>query len=650
MTDLSQKPFKKLEDELAELCRRLAELQHVQTNNRQEKAALPNQGESFAWNAQLGYACCKMLFENNVPSDFIYLEVNEAFEKLTGLKEVVGRRVTEILPGIKTDHPEWLEIYGRVALSGRPEKLESYIESLKIWLSVSVYSSEKDIFVTLINNITESKQAEGALRLSNDYNRSLIEASLDPLVTIALNGQITDVNAATEAVTGLSRAELVGTDFSDYFTRPDLARAGYQQVFREGAVIDYPLEIRHRGGQVYSVLYNASVYRDSAGKVIGIFAAARDITERKRVEEALRLANDYNRSLIEASLDPLVTIGPNGQITDVNAATEWITGYRRTELVGTDFSDYFTRPDLARAGYQRVFREGVVHDYPLEIRSRDGRCYAVLYNASVYRDAAGEVIGVFAAARDITERRRAEEALQAAQAELEKRVLERTAELQAANDELETLVRTMAHDLRTPLRAMAGYSHLLDENEALQLDEESRHAVNRVKLGSKRMGQVIDGLMDYMQLRTQVVCRQKVDACSLAREVVSRLQSTLPPARQVYFTIGDLPPCRADPDLLQIVFANLLENAVKFTESCPEAQIEVGGQDGAYFVRDNGIGFDPQYAEKIFSIFERLHRADEFEGMGIGLAMAKRIIERHGGRIWAESQSGKGAVFYFTLE
>jgi PAS domain S-box-containing protein len=280
------------------------------------------------------------------------------------------------------------------------------------------------------------RQKEEAVHRANAYNRSLIEASPDPLVTIGPDGKITDVNAATEAVTGCARAALIGTDFSDYFTDPEKARAGYQQVFREGLVRDYPLELRRRDGAITSVLYNASVYRDESGKVIGLFAAARDITARKLAEEAVRRASAYNRSLIEASLDPLVTIGPDGRITDVNAATEAVTGWARTALIGRDFSDYFTDPEKARAGYQEVFREGLVRDYPLELRHRAGRITSVLYNASVYRDEGGRVIGVFAAARDITERKRAEEEIRRLNADLERRVAERTAQLQAANDGL----------------------------------------------------------------------------------------------------------------------------------------------------------------------------------------------------------------------
>src|SRR5574337_302370 len=230
---------------------------------------------------------------------------------------------------------------------------------------------------------------------ASEYARSLIEASLDPLVTISPEGKITDVNEATVKVTGVPRDRLIGTVFSDYFTEPEQAREGYQQVFQQGFVTDYPLTIRHRDGKLTDVLYNASVYKDTRGNVLGVFAAARDVTAQKQ-------ASEYARSLIEASLDPLVTISPQGKITDVNEASIKVTGVPREELIGTDFSNYFTEPEKARQGYQQVFAKGSVTDYPLTIRHNDGRLTAVLYNASVYKDARGNVLGVFAAARDVT--------------------------------------------------------------------------------------------------------------------------------------------------------------------------------------------------------------------------------------------------------
>jgi PAS domain S-box-containing protein len=246
--------------------------------------------------------------EKGKPVDYVFLGTNEAFEKMTGLKRgnVIGKKVTEVLPGIEKDPADWIGIYGKVALTGQPVTFESFAQPLQKWYSVSAYSLEKGYFVTILEDITERKKAEQKLEeyaknlevlieertkkleASALYARSLLEASLDPLVTISPEGKITDVNKATELATGCSREELIGSDFSNYFTEPEKAAAGYKQVFTEGSVTDYPLAIRHKSGKVTEVLYNASVYRDAQDRVQGVFAAARDITERKNLEKQLQ--------------------------------------------------------------------------------------------------------------------------------------------------------------------------------------------------------------------------------------------------------------------------------------------------------------------------------------------------------------------------
>ncbi len=268
--------------------------------------------------------------------------------------------------------------------------------------------------------VNENKDLEAynsSLKLASQYARSLIEASLDPLVTINAEGKITDVNNASINVTGVTREKLVGTDFSNYFTEPEKAQKGYRQAFENGFVEGYPLTIKHVDGNLVDVLYNASVYKDDNGNVLGVFAAARDITEQNKekvksematnmLEDSnisLKLASQYSRSLIEASLDPLVTINAEGKITDVNNASIKVTGVERDKIVGTDFSNYFTEPEKAQKGYRQVFEHGFVEDYPLTIKHVDGKLVDVLYNASVYKDDNGNVLGVFAAARDITE-------------------------------------------------------------------------------------------------------------------------------------------------------------------------------------------------------------------------------------------------------
>jgi diguanylate cyclase (GGDEF)-like protein/PAS domain S-box-containing protein len=218
--------------------------------------------------------------------------VNPAFERLTGLRGVVGKRLAEVVPRAKDETPEILDTYGRVAQTGEPEEFEIDFTPLSVWLHVSVRQPEPGHFVAVFTDVTARKEAEKQLRTAWLHARSLLEASLDPLVTIAPDGKITDVNEATEQATGVPREQLIGTDFSGYFTRPDEADAGYRQVFERGSVRDYPLAIRHTSGAVTDVLYSATVYRDESGEVAGVFAAARDITERKRAEAEIRRLND----------------------------------------------------------------------------------------------------------------------------------------------------------------------------------------------------------------------------------------------------------------------------------------------------------------------------------------------------------------------
>lgn len=247
----------------------------------------------FFESALEGLAYCRMLYDGDGrPEDFVYLAANPAFERLTGLKGVVGKRLTEVVSTMKDERPEILDIYDRVAQTGEPVGFEIDFAPLGLWLHVSVRRPEPGHFVAVFTDITERKEAEKQVKTASLYARSLIEASLDPMVTISLDGTITDVNEATERATGIPREQLIGTDFSGYFTQPDEADAGYRQVFEEGSVRDYPLAIRHTSGAVIDVLYSATVYRNENDEVAGVFAAARDITDRKRAETEVRHLND----------------------------------------------------------------------------------------------------------------------------------------------------------------------------------------------------------------------------------------------------------------------------------------------------------------------------------------------------------------------
>lgn len=609
----------------------------------------------------------------------------------------------------------------------------------------------------------ELEEAYESLKIASNYNRSLIEASLDPLVTIGPDGKITDVNASTEVITGFKRDDLIGNDFSNYFTEPRKAREGYQKVFRKGFVQDYPLEILHKSGCKTPVLYNASVYRDEFGKVIGVFAAARDITERKKAEEEiqrlanivessddaiigksldgiiiswnkgaeqmygytydevkgknvsilaplrlknemnqliekikngekvfhyetvrlrkdmkeielsltlspifdtsgsligvstiarditerkkreeeLRLSNIYNRSLIEASLDPLVTIDPAGKITDVNGATELVTGYSRSELIGTYFSNYFTEPEKAREGYEQVFREGEVRDYELEIKHKNGYLTPVLYNASAYKDESGEVIGIFAAARDITGIKQAENKLKIS-----------IDELRRSNKELQSFAFITSHDLQEPLRTMGSYAGLLKRRYGGKLDNDADDFIEYMVSGALRMQNMIRGLLDYSRVGTRGNEFKEFNAEKALNDALYNLQSSVEECN-AEVTYDPLPVIFADENQIIELFQNLISNSLKFSKEGVPPKIHVSarkeGNEYVFSVQDNGIGIEEQYMDKIFEVFKRLHPIGEYEGTGIGLAIVKRIMERHGGHVWAESSLGKGSNFYFTV-
>jgi len=552
---------------------------------------------------------------------------NRGAEKMLGFtgEEIIGRSIRLIYP---PDRPD--ELPEIVAKMKRGERIDHYETErqrkdhtvIDVSLSVSPIRDSKGEVVG-ISKI--ARDISGQKRVAQ-YARSLIEASLDPLVTISTEGKITDVNEATIRVTGVSREQLIGADFSNYFTEPKKAREGYEQVFKRGYVTDYPLTIRSTSGKLTDVLYNASVYKDERGNVLGVFAAARDITTQKQ-------ASQYARSLIEASLDPLVTISAEGKITDVNEATIRVTDVPREQLIGADFSAYFTEPEKARQGYQEVFKKGFVTDYPLTIRSTVGKLTDVLYNASVYKDDKGNVLGVFAAARDYS------------------RVKQTTQQLESTNTELEAFSYTISHDLRAPLRAIDGFAKILVEEHAKTLDGEGSRLLATIQTSAAKMGVMIDELLAFSRLGREELRKQNVDMQKLAKDVFEELEPSYQ-GREVRCRISALPPATGDSTLLRQVWRNLLSNAVKFTRLRPVAEIAVAGEmeDGkiVYAITDNGAGFDPAHANKLFGVFQRLH-SGEFEGTGCGLAVVRRIVERHGGKIWAEGKIGEGAVFRFTL-
>ncbi len=566
-------------------------------------------------------------------------DVNEATIKVTGLsrEELIGTDFLKYFTEPDKARAGYKEVFAKGFVTDYPLTIRRKDGKLtQVLYNASVY---KDTQGNIAGVFAAARDVTSQVE-SSQYARSLIEASLDPLVTISIEGKVMDVNEATIKVTGVQREKLIGSDFSNYFTEPDRAREGYKEVFAKGLVTDYPLTIRRKDGKLTDVLYNASVYKDTQGNVVGVFAAARDVTERKRAEEKLLSASLYSRSLIEASLDPLVTISADGKITDVNKATEEVTGYSKAELIGSDFSDYFTEPKEARKGYRKVFTEGFVKDYPLVIRHKTGKITDVLYNASLYRDAQGKVQGIFAAARDITERKA-----------MENEIRQTMEKLKVSNAELEQFAYVASHDLQEPLRMVASYVQLLERRYKGKFDSDADEFIQYAVDGANRMRGLIDDLLTYSRVGRLGKPFEPTNLQMTLGIVIENLQASIIDT-DATITHDKLPTINADSGQMVQLFQNLLGNAIKFhSQMPPRIHVSAKEQDNQYLfsVSDNGIGIDPQYFDRLFKIFQRLHTKQEYPGSGIGLVICKRIVERHGGKIWLESEPGKGSTIYFTL-
>ncbi len=442
------------------------------------------------------------------------------------------------------------------------------------------------------------------------------------------------VNDAVCQHYGIERAQLLKSGITDLDTnvknQTDIDALCEELKTKKGLLLKTVHRVAYDREVPVEISFNYLSYKGDE-YIAGYF---HDITERKLAEDKLQASALYARSLIETSLDPLVTISAEGKIMDVNQATIAVTGVEREQLIGSDFSDYFTNPDHARSGYQQVFSQGYLTDYPLAIRHGSGKVTEVLYNASVYRNAQGEVAGIFAAARDVTGIKRIE------------------AELRQTNADLESFSYSVSHDLRAPLRAIDGFSNILREDYAVQLDAEGRRLFQVVSDNAKNMGQLIDDILFLSRASRHEMYINQIDIKALAQEVWDDLAADRT-GRAIEFRLTDLPMAYADNSALRQVLQNLLGNAIKFTRGREPAIIEMGGtvegKENIYFIRDNGAGFDMIYANKLFCLFQRLHSITEFEGTGVGLAIVKRFIIKHDGRIWAEGKPGEGATFWFTL-
>lgn len=347
------------------------------------------------------------------------------------------------------------------------------------------------------------------------------------------------------------------------------------------------------------------------------------------------------RLLVESVKDyAIITLNLDGEVTTWNAGAERIKGYVSSEIIGRPFAIlYGDEGGRCTRGLATAAADGRTEDECWIVRKDGSRFWA---NVVITRidDPNGVATGFGIVLRDMTERKLHESELQA-----------KNIALEAAVRELDAFSYSVSHDLRAPLRAIAGFSRILLEENSAIVDPQSRQYLHLVRDNAMQMGQLVDDLLAFSRLNRTQMKRQRVNTAALAEQVALEQQLD---GRKVEVAIGPLPDIVGDPGLLKLVLGNLIGNAIKFTQKRSNPQIEVGarkiGGDQIIFVRDNGVGFDMRYADKLFGVFHRLHRAEDFEGTGVGLAIVQRIVERHGQHVWAEAEVGKGATFYFTVE
>jgi PAS domain S-box-containing protein len=376
-----------------------------------------------------------------------------------------------------------------------------------------------------------------------------------------------------------------------------------------------------------------------------IFAVHHHYAGKTRCSEDKLLADVAEKAPVS-----LLQLGPDGMIQWANRAELELLGYTRQDYAGKNAADFYADSIEGRNVVARLARGETLQEYQTTLRARDGSLRNVLISSTTDMEN-GRLLRARLFTRDITGRRRAEEEIHRLNQELEQRVQQRTAQLEAANKEMESFSYSVSHDLRAPLRALRGFTEVLLEVHASQLDSRGQDFLRRACAASFQMEKLIEDLLKLAQVSRADIQTEEVNLSQLAGDIAADLANS-DSSRTTEFVIASDCVARGDPRLIRLALENLMRNSWKFSSKRSEARIEFGrtdGDDSAFFVRDNGAGFDMAYSKRLFGVFQRLHAATEFPGTGVGLATVQRIMNRHGGRTWAVGTVGEGATFYFTL-
>ncbi len=529
-------------------------------------------------------------------------------------------------------------------------------------------------FSKVTRDMTQIRLDEAALKESQARMGGIIDSAMDAIVSINEEQRIVLFNAAAERMFGCPAAAALGQSIGMFL--PARFREQHRQHVRDfGTTGVTSRSMRSLGalsgirvnGEEFPIEASISQLEVSGQRIYTVIL--RDITERERANESLRKSEAQLRTVVESLDEGVVVSDLTGKLQHFNRAALDMHGFTSMDeclRCEPEFADSFELRRMDGAilpvgewPVSRILRGETLRDMEVHVRRIHVDWSRVFrYGGTIVHDPEGRPLLAVITIADITEREHAAEAIRRLNASLEQRVVERTAQLEAANKELEAFSYSVSHDLRAPLRAIDGFAQALLEDYGPSLPEQGQHYVQTIRAGAQRMGELIDDLLLFARLSRQPLNKASVDTAKLVRDTLKELDVESEwrerEGRRIEVQFGELPPCQGDRALLKQVWTNLLANALKYSRRRDPAVVEIGNAskegETVYFVRDNGTGFDMKYAPKLFGVFQRLHRAEEFEGTGVGLAIVQRIVHRHGGRVWAEAAVDRGAAFYFTLE
>jgi PAS domain S-box-containing protein len=592
--------------------------------------------------------------------DMLYLAASRRFrdDYHLGSQELVGRSHYEVFPEITA---RWREIH-RQCLAGATERHpgEKFVREngAEQWIRWEVQpwrqtDGEIGGIVLFSEEISEQKRSEQALIESEARLRLAQQAARVGTFEWNMRTGATTWTPELEAMYGLAPGQFPGNfEFWKTLVHPeDLPEAlrRLEQALETGR-FEAEWRALQPDGSERRLAARALLFKDDDGQPQRVIGVNIDITELRAAEAAAR---QWQRAFEQAELAIALSDSAAGTFSIVNETFARQRGYAASELVGHPIAGIF--PPAAREGLAHsaatADREGHI-TFESEHQRKDGSCFPVRVDLTVVRNHSGDPVSRVAFVQDLTAQRRAEQEIRQLNSDLENRVRERTAQLEAANRELEAFSYSVSHDLRAPLRGIDGWSLALAEDYAGQLDERAQQYLERVRSETQRMGLLIDDMLQLSRVSRSTLEFVPVDLSAIAQEIAAGLREENP-ARDIQFDIQPGLTARGDARFLEIALANLLRNATKFTGPRQSARIEfhLSRHEGtaAFCIRDNGVGFNMAYAGLLFGAFQRLHKASEFPGTGIGLAIVQRVIHRHGGHVWAEARPGEGASFYFTL-